>query len=217
MSDIAITDLTTGAVDGAGVFDRLMQAVNAHINREYTNQRIKGTDYANVYLRSLEVSMTQALQFVLTEERAGHEADLAKTNTELAELQKQKLTKEIALLDQQIKVQIQQEELLKKQVLKTVQETAVLVAKEKTERAQTESSIAAADSVIGKQKTLYERQADGFLRDAEQKAVDSMMQAWVTARTTDPNTVPTTAVLGVDNAKLATMITKLGQGVGVNI
>jgi len=42
MTAITVTDLTTGVVDGTGVFDGLMKATNAHIQVEYQKNRIKG-------------------------------------------------------------------------------------------------------------------------------------------------------------------------------
>jgi hypothetical protein len=72
---------------------------------------------------------------------------------------------------------------------KTAQETALLGQKVATERAQTVGGGVDADSVIGKQKTLYQAQADGFKRDAEQKAAKLLVDSWNVRRTTDSGTV----------------------------
>jgi hypothetical protein len=73
--------------------------------------------------------------------------------------------------------------------LKTAQETALLGVKTATERAQTIGAGVDADSVIGKQKSLYQAQADGFKRDAEQKAAKLLVDSWNVRRTTDSGTV----------------------------
>jgi hypothetical protein len=73
--------------------------------------------------------------------------------------------------------------------LKTAQETALLGQKVASERAQTVGAGVDADSVIGKQKSLYQAQADGFKRDAEQKAAKLLVDSWNVRRTTDSGTV----------------------------
>ena len=80
MSDIEISHLTNVTADtfgeGTGVFDKLMQSVTLHIEQQYDDGKITGTDYANVYLGSLQSIIQQSMQFLLTEQRAGKEADL---------------------------------------------------------------------------------------------------------------------------------------------
>lgn len=49
-------------VTGDGAFDKLMAAFNAHIDAQYKLDRIKGADYANVYLAGMQSAMATALQ-----------------------------------------------------------------------------------------------------------------------------------------------------------
>ena len=74
-------------------------------------------------------------------------------------------------------------------LLKTGQETALLTQKVVTERAQTSAVGVDPDSVIGKQKNLYQAQTDGFKRDAENKVAKIMIDTWNVRRTTDEGTV----------------------------
>jgi hypothetical protein len=60
-----VTDLTSGKIDGTGVFDILMQVAKAHLATEYNQQRITGKDYANVYLGAMTAVMQQAVTFAL--------------------------------------------------------------------------------------------------------------------------------------------------------
>jgi len=62
-----IHDLTNGTTvdDGTGVFDIMMRAVTVHIEKQFDDDRITGTDYANVYLGGLQSSMQQAVQFLM--------------------------------------------------------------------------------------------------------------------------------------------------------
>ena len=78
MSDILFSDLTNATVygNGTGVFDKLMQTVTLHVTNEYDEGRISGSDYAEVYLGSLQAVLSQATQFLLSEQKAGKDADL---------------------------------------------------------------------------------------------------------------------------------------------
>lgn len=76
MAAIQISDVTTTLPDGAGVFDVLMRSIDSHLDKQYTSGRIKGSDYATVYLGALQTVLQQAIQFVLAEQRAEKEVDM---------------------------------------------------------------------------------------------------------------------------------------------
>jgi hypothetical protein len=80
-TDILIEDITTGVVTGTGVFDKLMVAVKAHIQEEYSENRIKGADYANVYLGALQSVLSQSMQFVLQEKQTEAQVDMTLSQT----------------------------------------------------------------------------------------------------------------------------------------
>ena len=67
---LTVEQLTSKTVDGTGVFDVLMQAVTAHLEREHKANRITGGDYAKVYLGSLTQVLAQSTQFLLARDRA---------------------------------------------------------------------------------------------------------------------------------------------------
>jgi hypothetical protein len=75
MADIQISDVTTTLPDGDGVFDVLMRSIDSHLDKQYTSGRIKGTDYATVYLGVLQTVLQQAIAFVLAEQKASKELD----------------------------------------------------------------------------------------------------------------------------------------------
>jgi hypothetical protein len=98
MTDIQITDVTNGSVQtdpssgsqtwlGTGVFDKLVEAVNKNIELQYMEGRITGSDYANVYLGSMQAVLAQATQFVLQEKVT--EAQIADINAGLLLKQQQ--------------------------------------------------------------------------------------------------------------------------------
>lgn len=97
--DIPLSNLTdkTTTADGTGVYDVLMQAVELHIQEQYENDRITGTDYATVYLGALQSAMAESVKFLLSEKNSG-----------LLELQKKKLQEEIDLIIAQTANQYQQ-------------------------------------------------------------------------------------------------------------
>lgn len=67
---LTIEQLTTKTVDGTGVFDVLMQAVTAHLEKEHKANRITGGDYAKVYLGSVTQVLDQGTRFLLSRDRA---------------------------------------------------------------------------------------------------------------------------------------------------
>lgn len=94
MTAITIANLTQATVDGTGVFDVLMRANKAHLEAEFAKGRIKGSEYATVYLGSLQAVLQTAFQYVLQEN---------KVNQDILVMEKQ-----ILLLQSQIEMTNQQ-------------------------------------------------------------------------------------------------------------
>lgn len=108
--------------------------------------------------------------------------------------------------------------ILDNQVNKLAAEIAILNQKKFTEEAQIKDIVdgATVAGILGKQKNLYEKQAEGFLRDAEQKAAKLWMDAYNVAATQDLLAVnPATAF--VHSANVGEMMQKLAQGVNVSL
>ena len=210
MTNIAIEDLTTIKVDGTGAFDSLMQATKNHLQEEYKAGRIKGAEYSQVYLGSLVAVMDQAVKFLTIQQQDKliaaqiQEIEARKTLTEAQ--------RDNAIIEGQNLVL--QGQLLEKQLLLNDAQIGLMNQKVKTEKAQIKDVVdgAPVQGVIGKQKTLYERQADGFLRDAEHKMAKLMADVWAVQRTTDEGFAPSTQLA---NASIDSVITKAKQGVGV--
>ena len=74
---ITLPDLTTAAVSGTGVFDVLMRAAKGHLDCEFAANRIKGPEYAQVYLGSLTQVLQTSVQFLLEKDKAKLEGYLA--------------------------------------------------------------------------------------------------------------------------------------------
>jgi hypothetical protein len=197
MAAILTKDLTTGAVGGAGVFDQLMVSVDAHLSREFKANRIKGTDYAQVYVGSMSAAMQNAVQLLLGKQAADKQAELLASQT---------LTEAYTL-----------SKLLPEQVSKLAAEIALLEQKKSTEEAQIKDIVDDLEvvGVIGKQKLLYGKQTDGFDRDAEQKAAKMMIDTWairVSAGASE-GVVPTN--MGGSQANIRLAVDDMLKGIGV--
>lgn len=266
---IPISDLTQASLTGEGVFDVLMKATKAHLDAEFAKNRIRGPEYATVYLRSLESVMANSLNFLVQRQRVALEAELmaqqvlltqaevAKANAQVliaqAELQKVQLEADILRLTKdkipveiahvqaqtdlvgQQKTNLEAEGLnIPKQGLildatkckldaeydvllntniKVTAETNLLNQKTLTERAQVTSVGVDADSIVGRQKSLYQAQTTGFTRDAEQKAAKLMVDTWNVRRTTDEGTSANDTNQLTD-AAVGRAVSKLLAGVG---
>lgn len=223
---IPVSDFTEAKVDGEGVYDILMKANAAHLEKEFNATRIKGSEYAQIYLGTMQATMGTAVQFFIQRHKLGYEAEIlklqsmiaqvelekARVELEIAQLNAQKIPAEIAVLQAQ-KCKLDAEyDVLVGQKLKVVQETALLQQKVATEKAQTVSASVDPDSVIGKQIILYQAQADGFKRDAEQKAAQILIGTWNARRTTDDGTEANSANLLYD-PMIGRVVTKLASGI----
>ena len=94
---ITIADLTAGVatdasnvVTGTGVFDDMMETVNAHMAAQFNLGRITGSDYATVYLTALQATVQQAVAFTIGVQKGNAEEALLfqKEITEFAQTEK---------------------------------------------------------------------------------------------------------------------------------
>ena len=199
MSEVTLPNLTEASVSGRGVFDVLMKAVKAHLEQEYTQNRIRGVEYSTVYLGALESTMQHALEFLVQNQKIGKEAELLQKQIDIAVATECKLRAEYDLL------------ILQKE--RTTAETALLAQKLLTEKAQTQALGVDEDSILGRQKALYLAQTNGFTRDAEQKVAKLMVDSWNVRRTTDEAT-PADNVNMLSDPIVGRAITKMLSGVG---
>lgn len=214
MALVPLSDLTQASITGDGVFDVLMRATKAHLESEFKAGRIRGTEYATVYLGALQQTMQVALSFLLQKQKADLEAQLLAKQVELTNQQRINAEVEMTVLQAQ-KCKLDAEfDLLVEQKSKSAAETSLLTQKVITERAQTLATGVDEDSVLGKQKALYQAQTNGFTRDAEQKAAKLLVDSWNVRRTTDEGTVAD-ATNKLSDVYVGSAVSKLLAGVGV--
>lgn len=154
-ADLTIADELQTSVDGrstihgTGTFDDLMEAVNKHLEAQFSLGRIQGVDYANAYASSLQAAMSSAVQYLL-----------GRANAELIDAQIAKIVADILLVQEQVALTV-------KQGQKIDAETSLLQAKEATEAKQVE--------VLAAQIAMIGEQAKGFEWSAGQKYLKTLI------------------------------------------
>lgn len=134
MTEIVLADLTQTTLDGEGVFDVLMRANRAHLEAEFKQNRIKGPEYATVYLGSLESVMRTSMEFLLQRKRIGLEAQLLEKQIILAQVAVTKAEAELAILNAGLaKIPLEllqmtaQTDMVNQQIANTVDELATAI------------------------------------------------------------------------------------------
>lgn len=198
MTAIAVTDLTQSTLEGTGVFDVLMRATKVHLDAEFAKNRIKGSEYATVYLGSLEAVMRTSLEFLVQKQKVDLEAQL--------------MAQQILLVTQQRLNAVTENGVIAASVTKAEKEVLFIAQKTVTELAQTTGTGIASDSYLGKQISVLTQQASGYTRDSEQKAAKIMADAHVALLVSDVASGGTSAGLG--DSAVSSVIAKLKTGVG---
>lgn len=197
---ITISDLTQGTVNGTGVFDELMKAVNAQIDYQFKQTRLQGSDFATVYLGSMQATLNAALNFLNNRDKLALEANLIEEQINSEKLNQLLIKAQTCKLKAEYDLTIAT-------IAKTNKESDLLAQKITTEKAQVLELGVDDNSVIGRQKALYKAQTDGFKSDKIQKGTKILVDSWQARRMTDDGVV-------ADNVnKLADSF--VGQGITV--
>lgn len=215
LEKIPLSDITTGTVDGTGVFDILMRAVSTHVRAEYSSGRITGSEYSKVYIGSVQAALGASIQFVVQRDGALWQAitaqaaaiaakvSLEATKVEYlnAQIRARNLQAEYALT----KIKLSNEDAaygVSKYTLETLlpaQLNALLeqikLTKEQIEVQRAQTLDIRTDGItivgsVGKQKELYTQQITSYQRDAEVKAAKMFTDAWITMKSIDEGLLP---------------------------
>lgn len=171
--NVQISDVTTTLVDGTGVFDVLMRSIDSHLDKQYISGRIKGSDYATVYLGALQTVLQQSIAFVLAEQKAEKELDLldeqilASTNDRA--IKSAQSAKDLALKDEQI--------------LASTNDRGIKTAQSAEQIAASQANTATKQGIAEKQEAVYEKQAQGFDRDYKYKITKALLDIRTTGLT----------------------------------
>jgi hypothetical protein len=68
--DVSFEDFSNGSIvgdawQGTGVFDKLMVAINANVELQFDSGRLTGSEYAEVYLGSMQSAISESMKFLL--------------------------------------------------------------------------------------------------------------------------------------------------------
>ena len=81
------SDLTTGAINGTGAFDKLMVGVAAQLQREFDAGRITGVEYTKAYIALTGSALSSSLQYLLSRDAAYWQAVQAQAASVTARVQ----------------------------------------------------------------------------------------------------------------------------------
>jgi hypothetical protein len=201
MAEVLISDITTGAVTGTGVFDLLMSSISAQLTTERNAGRITNTDYATIYTASMASALATANAFVLGKQAADKQADLLSEQIETQIAQTAQAEAQTTLLITQNVSALAQIDLINQKV--------------KTEKAQILNVVDGVSVVglMGVQKDLYNKQIDGYQRDAEQKLAKILADRWSLSRSTDSGY--SEVGTGLENNNIKAVLNKAFAGINV--
>lgn len=170
MTAITTAELTEGTLNGSGLFDVLMETTRVHLENEYKAGRIKGSDYATVYVSAMNNTMQQAIAFLLGKQQADKQAELLAAQALKVAEDKNLVTQQIANLVAEGANIPKQGALIDAQKLK-VDADELLVDQQKTNLIAEALNIPKQGALLDSQKAKVD--ADKLLTDAQELKVDA--------------------------------------------
>ncbi len=160
INKLTVEELTTGQIDGNGVFDKLMAGINAHLKREYEQSRITGNQYTEAYIAAIGGALQTATSFLLGRDQAYWQALMLQQQARTAEIQVttarvQLETAKAQLMTSYLQAQTSEAEFgLTKLKLASEDQSYCLL------KAQTESAVYTNENILPNQKALLMEQIE---------------------------------------------------------
>ena len=195
------SDLTTGAINGTGAFDKLMVGVAAQLQREYDAGRITGVEYTKAYIALTGSALSSSFQYLLSRDAAYWQAvqaqaasvtarvqlATAKAQNAAAQLEAKNIKATYALTKLQLAkadaeyaaVKYNLEEILPVQKLSLQEQAEAQRGQTMDTRSDGTTPIAGS---IGKQNSLYAQQVVSYQKDSQLKAAKVFSDVWITCR-----------------------------------
>ena len=184
----SLEDLTQETLEGAGVFDVLMRALENHLEREHENDRITGDQYASTYVQLTNVVLQQSISFILGLGKLQLDKDLNA-------LQQAKLMKEIQLLCQ--KLVTEKAQVLDRTVLDPTAADEATYLNDNGELFN--QTVQPVEGTIGRRNSVLVRQKQGYDDDYKTKSASTILDTYRTlAANQIPTTVPSILDPGID-------------------
>ena len=195
-------DLTQAQIDKAASEKTQVEAQTALINQQKTN----------LIAEALNIPKQGALIDAQKDTQVSQQNQIA-AQTLLVNQQKANAVAEYTVLTaQECKLRAEYD-LTVANVSRTNQEITLLTQKTATEKAQVLATGVDPDSIVGRQKGLYLAQANGFARDAEQKAAKVLIDSWNVRRTTDSDATPADGTNKLNDTNIGKAVQKLLDGI----
>lgn len=201
-------DLTTGFIDGAGTFDKLMTGISAHLKNEYDKNRITGAEYTKAFIAAVQLALSEGSAFLLSTNKQYWDTLVTQQQAELALVQvaTSRVQLETAKV-QHVAAQLQTQNLLADYAIKKLQlsklssefciseytlanilpKQALLLSEQyEAARAQTKdtrSDGAAVAGNLGAQKSLHAQQVASYIQDSKLKVGKIFSDTWITQKT----------------------------------
>lgn len=167
---IDITNLTDTDVNGNGVLDTLLRALRNHLNVEYELGRIRNTDYANAFIRLVEVALPSAIGLTESRAKLGLELQLLEAQVQKLAAETVVTTKQGGLIDAQIYAQMAEVEKLNQELEhKFPKEIALLDAQLKNSSIETGLKEYELQHIKPQQLALTQTQVDSATKDVALK------------------------------------------------
>lgn len=96
-------ELTTGDVNGTGMFDGLMRSLSAHLNVEHKAGRISGKEYSQAYIAMTQQAMGTAVQYLLNRDQSYWTSQLVQQQAQAAQAEAVRARVAIAIAREQLK------------------------------------------------------------------------------------------------------------------
>jgi hypothetical protein len=181
--DIDIKELTDNVVissdnevSGSGIFDTLMVTVSKHIEAQYREGRILGTEYSNVYLGALQAVLDLSTKILLEKDLIAKQAEEIDSRINVNNKQIEKLTSDIVIAEEQSA----------KDLLLKDKQTEKLTSDIANDLARTNAEVA----LKGSQKALTDQQ---LLTEIQNTAQVTAQTSLITAQTIKINSDMTIA------------------------
>lgn len=80
-------DATNVHWDGDGILDKMLKVINSNIKIQYDEGRLKGAEYADVYLGAMQVALTESIKFLLNKDLIEKQIEGMDVKTAIDEVQ----------------------------------------------------------------------------------------------------------------------------------
>ena len=165
---IDISELTSGGLNGDGVYDKLLGTLRANLQAEYDAGHITQKEFSNILLNSIPVLLQQGIAFSISKARQAYELDQLQAANEAAR-------HNIGLIEAQKRIAIQQSlnaetegEILRSQAEKADKEVLLMGLEIKLKQEGIRQVNQAVSNAVS-EGVLIKSQIDGVLAETDVK------------------------------------------------